>query len=71
MYAHCFILKSNFIFIVIIFRQHLLHMEIPGPEKESKPQLQTVAQLRQHQILNPLHPTGDATCTTSETTLDP
>ena len=48
-------------------------MEVPGPRTDSKPQLQPMPQLWQHQILNPTFQTGDRTHASTKThqTLNP
>ena len=50
-----------------IFWPHPWHMEFPSPGMEPKLQLQTTPQLRQHQILNPLHWAGDQTHASADT----
>ena len=49
---------------------HLWHVEVPGPGRESEPQLQPMPQLRQHPILNLLCWTRDRTHTATGTTPD-
>ena len=46
---------------------HPWHAEVPGPGIKSMSQLQTVPQLQQFWILNPLYQTGNRTGTSTET----
>ena len=50
--------SSQYLLVIIItflFLLHPWHMEVLRPGIKSKPQLQPMPQLWQHQILNPLH----------------
>ena len=52
--------KGQFSFSALFFGLYQQHMEIPRPGTESKPQLHPVPQLRQCQILNPQHHSGNS-----------
>ena len=54
----CILFFLSFFFF---YRLHPQHMEVPRPGVESELQLQSMPQLWQHQILNPLYQAGDQT----------
>ena len=47
--------SQSFFAFFLLFQPHPWHMEVPGPETESEPQLQPTWQQRQCQILNLLN----------------
>ena len=52
---------------IFFFKLHPRHVEVPRPGTRSKPQLQSMPQLQQCQILNPLCWAADQTVASTET----